>query len=78
MRLPNTSLQNDMAMEVLADFILVNDVGKDIKLLEITVMSTSGAMLHSHQGRVDSLSDLPVKVLPSPCPQGSFHMVCTC
>lgn len=48
----------DMEKEVQANFILVNDVWKDIKLLEITVMSVLEVTLHIHKQHSDTV--LPI------------------
>lgn len=48
----------DMEKKVQANFILVNDVWKDIKLLEITVMSVLEVTLHIHRQHSDTV--LPI------------------
>ena len=48
----------EMEKEVQANFILVNGVWKDIKLLEIAVMSVLEVTLHIHQQHSDTV--LPI------------------
>lgn len=58
MHLAVSLFRMDMEKEVQANFILVNDVWKDIKLLEITVMSVLEVTLHIHKQHSDTV--LPI------------------